>query len=208
MALLDFHGRSGDGGVALQCLLDSVEDIDLTKSEFHLAAQVTCASYLRALVASPVPLDPLSWREARIADFVKNPSLDEALVVVLRAVTSSQLMRNYRTDSVGMVPSQPHTSFQEHCDKEVSSLGTCAEVLSSQPSPRPLALACVLLRLALVSVRISLYHISSLGKAPARPISSSNLVTMMSSYLNRRLHGPALLPQRCPKYQTILLLSP
>ena len=67
MTLLDFHCRSGDGGVALQGLLASVEDIDLTKSEFHLAAQVSCASYLRALVVGPVPIDPLSWREARSA---------------------------------------------------------------------------------------------------------------------------------------------
>lgn len=130
MALLDFHCRSRDGGVALQGLLAAVENIDLTKSEFHSTAQVTCAAYLRALVACPVPPDPLSWREARIADFVRDPSLDEALVVGLRALTSrSQLMHEYRMDSAGtlhsMVPSQMHTSFQEYCDKEVSLLGTC-----------------------------------------------------------------------------------
>jgi hypothetical protein len=38
-------------------------------------------------------------------------------------------MHEYRKDSAGMVPSQLHTSFQEYCDKEVSSLGTCAEGL-------------------------------------------------------------------------------
>jgi hypothetical protein len=133
MALLDFHCRSGNGGAALQGLLDSVEATDLTKSEFHLAAQVTCAAYLRSLIAGPDPPDPLSWREARIAYFVMNPPLDEELVVVLRALASSQLKQDYRKVAAGtlhsMVLPNVHTSFQEYCDKEVTSLGVSAESL-------------------------------------------------------------------------------
>ena len=98
MALLDFHCRGGDGGKALQGFLASVVDIDLTQSELHLAAQGTCAAYLSSLVADPVPLDPISWREDRILDFIKDPSLDEALVVVLRALAARQLMQNYQLD--------------------------------------------------------------------------------------------------------------
>ena len=129
MALLDFHCRGGDGGKALQGFLASVVDIDLTQSELHLAAQGTCAAYLCSLVADPVPLDPISWREDRILDFIKDPSLDEALVVVLRALAARQLMQNYRLDVTGAMHSiipPEYSSFQDYCDKEVSSLGVSA----------------------------------------------------------------------------------
>jgi ubiquitin thioesterase protein OTUB1 len=129
IALFDFHCRGRDGGKALQGLLASVVDIDLSQSVLLLAAQGTCANYLRSLVTDPVPLDSISWREDRISDFIKDPSLDEALVVVLRALTARQLMQDYHLDETGAmhsILSPEHSSFQDYCAKEVSSLGVCA----------------------------------------------------------------------------------